>query len=452
MSRSSRFLFAPVIALALAAFQSSPAEAAGPGPLIALAPPAPGVEPDTFFGNAIAMDNDTAFVSATETAAGGTVYVFVRDGALWRPHPATPQLSVTAPGLVADDQFGTALALSGTTLIVGAPGRAQGKGSVYVFRRSGAVSSAWLQSGDPVVASGLDNEDSFGVAVALSGDTAVIGAPNDDNDQSSISDVGAAYVYLRTGTSPDVWTLQKKITPAVPGGQTLIASGRFGSSVGVSGDAALVGALGQLTSGGTGFANVTSFLRTGTTWSSGTALAPLGPNPDDDAFGLAIAMAGNRALVGAPHANSFAGVVDAYELVGTSWVGRGEFASPNSVSDGQFGNAIAIAGTRAAVAASQENDGFGQGYLYALPPSCSGASCVWGVDGGAWSPAGSLRGFGRSIALSANAVMGGDDNNEAFFGSLGARTTPVLGVSGLSALGVLLGVCSAVALRRRRSA
>lgn len=451
MSRSSRVVFAPVIALALAAFQSSTAEAAGPGPLIALAPPAPGVESDSFFGNAIAMDNDTAFVSAPETSGGGTVYVFVRDGALWRPHPATPKLSVSAPGLVTDDQFGTALALSGTTLIVGAPGRAQDKGAVYVFRRSGGVNSAWVQSGDPIAPSGLDNGDGFGAAVALSGDTALIGAPDDDNDQSSISDVGAAYVYLRTGASPEVWTLQKKITPALPGGQTLVESGHFGSSVGVSGDAALIGALGQLTSGGTEVSNVISFLRTGTTWSSGTALAPLSPSPDDDGFGLAIAMAGNRALVGAPNANSFAGVVDAYELVGTSWVGRGEFTSPNSVSGGQFGKTIALAGSRAAIAAPEENDGFGRGYLYALPPSCSGASCVWGVDGGAWSPAAGLRGFGRSIAVSANAVMGGDDNNEAFFGSLGARTTPVLGFRGLSALGALLGVCSAVVLRRRRS-
>ena len=140
------------------------------------------------------------------------------------------QQKLTASDAAWNDDFGTSVALSGDTAVVGAPfddDAGSASGSAYVFVRSG---TRWSQQ-QKLTASDAAPNDDFGLAVALSGDTAVVGAIGDD-DAGRVS--GAAYVFVRSGTR---WSEQQKLTAS-----DAAAGIRFGNSVAVSGDTAVVGA------------------------------------------------------------------------------------------------------------------------------------------------------------------------------------------------------------------
>jgi len=122
------------------------------------------------------------------------------------------------------------VAVSGDTAVIGAPRNddaAGVSGSAYVFTRSG---TSWTEQAK-LTASDAEIGDLFGFSVAVSGDTAVIGAfLNDDAGSSS----GSAYVFTRSGTT---WTEQAKLTAS-----DAAERARFGNSVAVSGNAAVIGA------------------------------------------------------------------------------------------------------------------------------------------------------------------------------------------------------------------
>ena len=124
------------------------------------------------------------------------------------------------------------MALSGDTALVGAyyddVGANADQGSAYVFTRSGTT---WTQQAQLTASDGAAG-DCFGTSVALSGDTALVGAISDDVGANSGQ--GSAYVFTRNGTT---WTQQAKLT-ASDGA----AYGRLWQSVALSGDTALVGA------------------------------------------------------------------------------------------------------------------------------------------------------------------------------------------------------------------
>ena len=124
------------------------------------------------------------------------------------------------------------MALSGDTALVGAADKTVGgqsdAGAAYVFTRSG---TSWSQQAE-LSASDAAADDCFGCSVALSGDTALVGA--DDKTVGGQSDAGAAYVFTRSGTS---WSQQAELSAS-----DAAAGDHFGCSVALSGDTALVGA------------------------------------------------------------------------------------------------------------------------------------------------------------------------------------------------------------------
>ncbi len=158
-------------------------------------------EPNDEFGSAVALsaDGNTALIGAEKRSDSmGAAYVFVRDGTTWR--------SQTDPAFVANDgmagdHFGISVALSadGNTALIGAQTRHSDRGAAYVFVRSGTTWSQ--QTTPPLLASDGADFDFFGVSVAFSanGNTALIGAFARDGER------GAAYVFVRSGTT---WTQQ----------------------------------------------------------------------------------------------------------------------------------------------------------------------------------------------------------------------------------------------------
>ena len=120
-----------------------------------------------YFGYSIAIDGSTAVVGAfTDDGGLGAAYVYVRSGSAW-----SLQQELTAADGAAGDQFGYAVAVSGDTILVGAPNNASARGSVYAFDRAG---TSWSQAQEVTAADGASG-DAFGGSLALSGSTAAVG-------------------------------------------------------------------------------------------------------------------------------------------------------------------------------------------------------------------------------------------------------------------------------------
>ena len=266
------------------------------------------------FGTSVSLDGDTALVGAKRDNAkgvfSGSAYVFVRSGTTW-----TQQTKLIADDGGAGDKFGFSVSIDGDTALVGAlfgHGNVPSSGSAYVFFRNGTTWTQQAKLSDPDGAA----LDLFGQSVSVSGDTALIGAPSDDDNGNMNS--GSSYVYTRSGTS---WTQQAKLIA-----DDAKAGDNLGHSVSLDGDTALIGAKGNDDKGASsGSAYV--FTRSGTTWSQQAKLIA-----DDgagfDLFGLSVSIDGDKALVGAISGDgnvTDSGSAYAFVRSGTTWTQQDEW-------------------------------------------------------------------------------------------------------------------------------
>ncbi len=180
-----------------------------------------------WFGYSVSVNGDTALIGALEVNQQGLAWVFVRSGGVW-----SEQGGLLAFDGGAGDNFGVSVSVNGDTALIGASGHTvnsrASQGAAYVFVRS---DGAWSQQQELIASDGAA-EDSFGASVSVSADTAVIGASV--KTITSNSDQGAVYVFVRSG---DTWSQQQELT-----GSDGAANDRFGYSVSVSGDTAVIGA------------------------------------------------------------------------------------------------------------------------------------------------------------------------------------------------------------------
>jgi uncharacterized repeat protein (TIGR01451 family) len=256
----------------------------------------------------------------------GAAYIFVRSGTAW-----SQQAYLKASNTDTGDRFGQSVAVSGDTVVVGAPGEdsnatgvngneadnsASVAGAAYVFVYDG---TAWSQQAY-LKASNTDAIDRFGRSVAIDGDTVVVGADGEDSDatdqaDNSASVAGAAYIFVRSGTA---WSQQAYLKAS-----NTDAGDRFGQSVAVSGDTVVVGAPGE-DSNATGvngneadnsasFAGAAYvFVYDGTAWSQQAYLKA--SNTDAiDRFGWSVAVSGDTVVVGATGEDSNAAGVNGNE-------------------------------------------------------------------------------------------------------------------------------------------
>jgi FG-GAP repeat len=368
------------------------------------------------FGSAVAVSGDTALVGASrndeQATDAGAAYVFVRSGATW-----TQQAKLTAADGHANDNLGSAVALSSDTALVGAmfnDGKTSDAGAAYVFVRSGAT---WTQQAKLLAADGA-SDDQLGISVALEGDTALVGTVH-DSDHGTHS--GSAYVFARGGTR---WTQQAKLTPADGAERD-----QFGISVAVSGDTAVVGAYGDDDHGqSSGSAYV--FVRGGTTWTQQAKLLA-----DDgeaiDELGVSVAVSGNTALVGAIFSKARSGAAYVFVRGGTSWTQQAKLTAADRAEGDTFGASVAVLGDTALVGSPNDSD-LGAG---------SGSAYVFVRGGTTWTQQAKLKAtdgasadlFGSSVALSGSvALMGklgdddlGDSTGSAYPYTLAPGTTAV---------------------------
>lgn len=370
------------------------------------------------FGSSVVMAGDTALISATDLYQG-MVHVFVRQGNSWMR-----QATLRGADAVPFDAFGAALALDGDTALVSAPfqnvGNRVGSGAVYVFVRSQGI---WTQQAK-LLASNPGSNDAFGDALALSGDTALIGGPYMDGVSEN---QGAVVVFNRTGST---WTETGPLQD--PNGQ---AFGQFGLALALAGDLAVVGAPSRFSDTVlTGRAYI--YRRVSGSFSLDQDL--IGPSlSPDSGFGEVVALSGDTVLVGAPYQMNVSG-----DSIGTVFVFEqhlGQFSYqqalvPNDVQpNDRFGQSLALAGDLALIG-SQPSLGS------MTPERESGLAYVFARGAAGFSEAVKLQAsdgevgdaYGFSVALSGSSgLIGAPQQNSrvtdsGFVGAVYALTQPVL--------------------------
>ena len=345
------------LALSLLSLPTNPTLAALTAPQVALLPESS--QANDRFGYAVASSLDTILVGASGRSVGsgsnqGAVYVYSRtQGATWGQ---TQQL--VAPDGAAGDSFGFAIALSQNTAVIGAPGAAGSTGAVYIFTRA-STSSAWAFAKKLTAASPVSS-DLFGRAVALNGDTLVVGAPA-SAVPSNTNARGKAYVYARNQGGANQWGAVATLTPSDAQDHD-----SFGGTVAVSPTTIVVGALRHVLD----LANPTLqgaayvFEPTGVGWSEVQILGP--DTGKGGQFGWSLALDGRRLVVGAPHEAS--GAAYLFERGPTSWGHLKTFTPSDGGVGDEFGYAVAINGYLIAVGApttAPTGDGSQNVYLFA---------------------------------------------------------------------------------------
>lgn len=296
----------------------------------------------------------------------------------------TPTLSPVATG------WSQSMSRADDWLVVGAFGDdtvAPGAGAAYVFQRFGPT---WWQRA-VLTAPDAEALDHFGISVSLSGDTALIGVPNDDDRGGN---AGAAYVYVRSGFS---WVVQAKLTAS-----DASASDVFGRTVCLSGDLAFVGA--PYADGG---GAVYVFQRIGTGWFEQAKLIATGTASSDN-FGDAIAFQSGTALIGAPGAGtggSYTGTTFVFVRTGSVWSRQAILTAGDPTAAAGFGNAVAFDGETAVIGSPWDDS----------PSYSSGSAYVFFRAGSQWgqqakltaADASSLDLFGRAVALEGDLALVG---------------------------------------------
>lgn len=239
------------------------------------------------FASSVAITSDTVFVGAYgDSSAGayaGAVYVFTRSGAIW-----SPQGRLAATGAQAQDEFSWSMAVSGDTLVVGAPGwSAEKVGSAHIFVGSGSV---WTHQAKLTTAAPLSGDEGFGYSVGVSGNSVIVGADQFYAPASPPSSIaGAAFVFTRTGTD---WSQQARLSAPDPGNLH-----HFGYSVAIHGDRTVVAEKWDDVGTVTGAGSAHLFSRAGGTWTEVAKFVAPDPAPYDR-VGDSVAVSDDAAILG----------------------------------------------------------------------------------------------------------------------------------------------------------
>lgn len=415
------------------------------------------------FGGSVSVSGDTVAIGARGEASNttginglhndwagssGAAYVFKRSGVAW-----SQEAFIKSGNSATSDVFGQSVSVSGDTVVSGAhfedsstigvnsvpDENSSGSGAAYVFSRNGNSwnQQAYLKASNTPSNPGV--QDNFGAAVAISGDTVVVGAPREDSGSDGVnsipdetaSDAGAAYVFVRSGTT---WSQQAYLKASNSGSLDF-----FGKVVAVSGDIIVVGAEGEdsTTSGINGPPNESAwssgaayiFVRNGTVWSQQAFLKP-GKTSEGDNFGCSVAVSGHTVVVGAlgedssttgvnsdPNESSpSSGAAYVFTRVGNEWAQQAFLKASNTGSEDWFGFSASISGDTLVVGAFKEDSGTtGVNSTPDESASSSGAAYVFTRSGTLWSQQAYLKAsnpgaedcFGSSVSVSSSTVVVG---------------------------------------------
>ncbi len=328
------------------------------------------------FSSAEAQTNRSA---ETESIMGFARAVEVADGSVFIGEPANPhqpgmvyiyrradgnwsqQNKLSASDGKVGDSFGTSLSTDGDRMLIGAPDQADGRGAAYIFSQAGE--DPWSETSRIALAD-TNAEVGLGASVALNGDLAFIGAPNEGDG------TGAVYIFRQAERGS--WKQQARLAnPDTSKGLS------FGSALSVDGSRLLVGAPQQ--EGGAVYAYVSNEKGA---WIKEATLTNDQVDQDGE-FGSTIALSGNRALIGAPDQAGSSGAVFVFQRNADNkrWNASGRLVAYDSEPRYQFGSALEFAGSDAWVGAPNSDDGMGALYHFKWDSNSNSWSGVTKVSG-----------------------------------------------------------------------
>lgn len=354
------------------------------------------------FGCSISTSGDTAIIGAegdtNHGAQTGSVYIYVRDDGVW-----TQQDKLIANDGQWWDSFGHAVSISGDTAVIGAyedDDLGFKSGSAYIFVRDEGV---WTQQAKLLADDG-EAEDYFGCSVAILGDMIAIGASGDDDMGPG---AGAVYMFVRAGGA---WTQAAKLYPDDPAG-----GAEFGDSVAIDGDTMVIGARWDDDLGfksGSAYIFVRDINRV---WSQQAKLLANGGTAEDF-FGDSVAISGDTVVIGAPYDGGFGNEIGSASVFkryfDSIWVQQGNslYASDRALGQ-RFGTDVSISGDNLIVGTPYcyLNGNPGRVYIFSRHA------------GGIWTEQAKLRAkhesnlneFGRAVSiLGETAIIGAMGNSD----------------------------------------
>jgi hypothetical protein len=286
---------------------------------------------DDYFGASVAIDGNTVVVGASKpfNHLTGEAYVFVKTGGSWKNMTQTAVL--TASDGAGGNDFGSAVAISGSTVVVGAPQASvngnQAQGKAYVFVKP---STGWKNMTETAIllASDGGTASNFGIGVGISGDTVVVGA------YSPTYNPGSAYVFVQPSGG---WVNTTETAELTASGR--MDNDEFGYSVSISGSTAIVGAPNQ----GDGIGSAYVFVEPPSGWANMTETAELTASDrmESDFFGLSVSVNGNTAVVGAPN-HQVHGAAYVFVEPSNGWSSMTETAELATAVGNEFGTSVAL--------------------------------------------------------------------------------------------------------------
>ncbi len=317
------------------------------------------------------------------------------------------QQKITSNPRGAGAQFGYSVAINGNTMVVGArfdSTTASQAGAAFVYVLSGTT---WTQQAKLLASDGAAS-DRFGYSVAISEDTIVVGAPDDD---AGFSNAGSAYVFVRNGTT---WTQQQRLT-ANDG----TADDEFGNAVAAAGEVIVVGAHFADLPSNSAAGSAYRFVRSGTVWTQTQKLIPVGGVVLGDSFGESLAISGNKLAVGSSTADvpaTSAGSVYVYSDSTGAYLLEQKVSISSGNNGDFFGCSVAIEGNTFIGGAREHAPFVGQ--------TAYGAAYVFEFNGATWTQqakltapdGGAFDRFGWSVAISNNVVAVGAREDDTVVG------------------------------------
>jgi hypothetical protein len=344
------------------------------------------------FGWSVAIDRDTLIVGAYGTSGlRGAAYIFVQSQGKW-----LLQQAILPAGLNVNDQFGASVAISGDTAVIGAMNYT-GSGAIFFYTRKGTTWTLqqWSVANDRAL------NDRFGYALAIDGPTLVVGAYAKNIYQ------GSAYIFAQSGQT---WKEVQRLT-ASDGAKY----DYFGWSVAISGPTIAIGAYGFYNYRGA----IYIFTKNGVAWSEHQRLT----TNDGGGLGVSVALSGEALAASANGADNSQGAVMVYRQIGQNWSLKQKLIAVDGIPYDYLGSAVAIANRQVLAGANYQNEYQGAIYDFAMNTTTESSS-VGVYKAGVWY----LRNTNTTGQADLSVVFGGDPSDLPIVGDWSGAGIDTLGV------------------------
>ncbi len=285
------------------------------------------------FGESIDSTQEFAIIGApyddllgTDT---GSANIFRRSGTLW-----IEEMKLFGIASTLDDRFGTAVAVEGDLVAVGAPGKTQNRGAVFLFRRIGF---GWWNYEATLVAFDAQPGWSFGNSLDIHDGTVIVGAPMNGFASGS----GAAYTFSDNGGQ---WMLDQKLEHSDG-----LSGDQFGADLKRYGSRMAIGAPGRDSGAIANSGAVVVFEESAGIWIESALKTPSTPQPLGH-FGVSVDLDQDHLIVGAPGEDIEAGAAYIYDRIASMWINEERF-TPDADDAGLFGQDVGLSIRTAVVGA-----------------------------------------------------------------------------------------------------